>query len=285
MKKGIVIFAHNNRQNDYAKLAIIAAKLANKNLSVPVSLITDPSTIDWMKESEIFKTAADIFDRIIITKRPEEINMRNFYDGQTKTPALFNNSNRSNVWDLTPYDRTLLIDSDYLIMSNTLNNYWNVDCDLMISGKYNDIFGDDRTGYHDKYISDTGIKLLWATTVMFTKNENTKTFFDLVEHIRENYKSFANLFRFDDRIYRNDISFSIAKHIMYGFETDNEYTLPDILSITDKDYLSHIDNNNLIVLASPRSDGNYCAAKISNDLHVMNKQSILRNSNALMELA
>jgi len=120
---------------------------------------------------------------------------------------------------------------------------------------------------------------------MFTKNENTKTFFDLVEHIRENYKSFANLFRFDDRIYRNDISFSIAKHIMYGFETDNEYTLPDILSITDKDYLSHIDNNNLIVLASPRSDGNYCAAKISNDLHVMNKQSILRNSNALMELA
>ena len=257
MNKGVVIFAHNNRQNDYAKMSMIAAKFAKKYLQVPVSLITDPSTVSWMKESNIFVPASEIFDKIIITNRPEEINMRQFHDGQSKVAAPFNNSNRNNVWDLTPYDRTLLIDSDFIIMSDTLNNFWNVDSDLMISGEYNDILGKDRIGYHDRYISDTGIKLLWATTVMFTKNQETKIFFDLVEHIRANYKSFANLFRFDDRIYRNDISFSIARHILYGFETDDDYSLPSILSITDRDYLSHVRDSNLIVLASPKRDGNY----------------------------
>ena len=285
MNKGVVIFAHNNRQTDYAKMSMVAAKFASKNLKVPVSLITDPSTIDWMKESNVIDEATTIFDKIIITNRPEEINMRNFYDGQDKVAAPFNNGNRSNVWNLTPYEKTLMIDSDFFVMTDTLNNFWDVDCDFMISQKYNDIFGEARTGYHDKYVSDTGIRLLWATTVMFTKNEYTKMFFDLVEYIKDNYKAFANLYRFDNRVYRNDISFSIAHHMLNGFETVNDYALPPVLSITDKDYLSHTSNDSLIVLVSEMQNGNYCAAKIDTDIHVMNKQSILRNIDNLMEMA
>jgi len=286
MKKGIVIFAHNNRQIDYAKMSIISAGLAKKKLGVPVTLITDPSTVEWMQESKIFEKATEVFESIVITQRPEDENTRVVFDGTTKSSSPFKNANRNSVWDLTPYDRTLLIDTDYFVMTDTLNNYWNVESDILIADSYNDIFGKERTGYLDNHISETGIKMLWATTVMFTKNERTKLFFDLVEHIRQNYKQFANLFSFNDRIFRNDIAFSIARHIMYGFETDNDYSLPPVLSITDKDHLHDVDKDgNLIVLASPKLDSNYCVAKIKeNNIHIMNKQSIMRNSEKLMEL-
>jgi hypothetical protein len=287
MKKGIVMFAHNNRQVDYAKMSIISAKLAKKNLQVPVSLITDTSTVDWMHESNIFKMASEVFENIIITDRPEDENSRITYDGKNKTKTPFKNANRNTVWDLTPYERTLLIDTDYFVLSNSLNEYWDVDSDMLIAESYNDIVGKERTGYLDKHVSETGIKMLWATTVMFTKNENTKLFFNLVEHVRKNYKQFADLFRFNDIIYRNDISFSVARHIMYGYETDNDYSLPSVLSVTDKDYLHDVDKDkNLIVMVSPKSDGNYCVTKVNKtDLHIMNKQSIIRNSDKLMELA
>ena len=51
MTQGIILYAHNNRTVDYALMAVIAGGLAKKNLQVPVSLITDESTIAWMKES------------------------------------------------------------------------------------------------------------------------------------------------------------------------------------------------------------------------------------------
>ena len=287
MKKGIVMFAHNNRQIDYAKMSIVSAKLAKKHLGVPVSLITDQSTVGWMKESNIFETASSVFENIITTERPQEENTKVSFDGTEKTAVPFKNSNRNSVWHLTPYERTLLIDSDYFITSKTLNEYWDVDSDILIAESYNDIFGDKRTGYLDRHISETGVKMLWATTVMFTKNEDTRIFFDLVEHIRQNYKQFSDLFRFATRVYRNDISFSIARHIMYGFETDNDYALPPVLSVTDKDHLYDVDENgNFTVMVTPKLDGIYCATKVKgNDLHIMNKQSILRNIEKLMELS
>jgi hypothetical protein len=284
MNKGIVLFAHNNRQIDYAKMSILTAKLANKNLQVPVSLITDPSTSSWMKESKIFSTAANLFDKIIIIPRPEDNNMRNFGDGKSFASAPFTNGNRFNVWDHTPYERTLLVDTDFLILTDNLNKYWNVDSDLLMSPKYNDIIGKDRIGYLDTHISETGIEMYWATTVMFTKNEHTKIFFNLVDFIKQKYKMFADVYRFNPIVYRNDIAFSIAKHIMNGFQKIEEYNLPDVFSVTDKDMLYDVDNGSLKFLLSFK-DTNIAASVSSKDVHVMNKFSIVRNYDKLMELA
>jgi len=284
MNKGIILFAHNNRQIDYALMSLLTAKLAKKHLDVPVSLITDPSTVDWMKESDILKKATEIFEQIIITQRPEDGNMRNFSDGKNIKPAPFSNGNRFSAYDLTPYDRTLLIDTDYLVLSNNLNEYWDVDSDLLMSPKYNDIIGKERIGYLDSHISDTGVEMYWATTVMFTKNEYSKMFFDLVEYIKTEYKMFADVFRFDPRVYRNDISFSIAKHILNGYQKVNEYNLPDVFSTTDKDILHNVSDNKLQFLVSDKD--NFIAASVNNkDVHVMNKFSIVRNYEKLMELA
>lgn len=284
MKKGILIYAHNNRSVDYALMALISGGLAKKHLKVPVSLIADPSTVDWMRESNILEKATEVFEHIIIVERPITNNTRRLSDGENSNIVPFVNSNRASAWDLTPYDRTLLIDSDYFIFSDTLNEYWDLDEDVLIGESINDIYDNKRLGYHDVYVSDVGVKLYWATTVMFTKNAAAKTFFDTVNFVKDNYQTYADVFRFDSRQFRNDIAFSVAKHILNGFEQSVENNLPPVLTLLDKDILHSVEGNKLILLVSSINN-EYCPAAISNmDIHIMNKQSIIRNSKDLLEL-
>jgi hypothetical protein len=180
----------------------------------------------------------------------------------------------------------LLLDSDYFIFSKTLGEFWNVDEDILIADAINDIYGSSRVGYHDRYVSDTGVHLYWATTVMFTKNERSKAFFDMVSFVKDNYQYYGDLFRFNTTQYRNDIAFSVAKHILDGFETQLSPCLPSLLTAIDKDVLHSVDNTGkLTFLVTPELNSNYCAAAIRDqDIHIMNKQSVVRHAEALLEL-
>jgi hypothetical protein len=285
MNKGVVVIAHNNRKVDYAKMAIVAAKFAKKNLSVPVTLLTDASTIEWMQESGTYTLAQEIFENIVPVPRPSADNQRVLYDGTAHDKIPFLNSNRCSVWEHTPYDRTLLIDSDFIINSPSLNNYWHLDEDLLIADGFNDIQG-DRMGVLDKWTSETGVHLYWATTVMFTKNQNTRTFFQLVDFVRENYRYYADLFRFRSDQYRNDISFSVAKHILDGFEKRN-IALPSILTVQDKDILEKINDDGRMIFSvkSWNDPETFTMASIKDqDVHIMNKQSVIRNFERLIDL-
>lgn len=285
MNKGILIYAHNNRTIDYAALAIISAGLAKKSLEVPASLITDASTVSWMQESDAYSLCQQVFEQVILVDRPAPGNQRRLHDGATVGTVPFANSNRHTAWQLTPYDRTLLIDSDYLVFSNHLGEYWNVDSDVMLGAAINDICAVDRLGFLDRHVSAVGVKMYWATTVMFTKNHMAQRFFACVEHVYANYKYFADIFRFDPTQFRNDIAFSVAKHVLDGFEESVAGSLPPVLSVLDKDILYSVEKNKLTFLVDISLNQNYCLAAVSGaDVHVMNKQSIIRNQTQLLEL-
>ena len=286
MTRGALIFAHNNRDIDYALMSLISGGLAKKHLAIPVSLVTDESTTAWMKTSGIYQRAEKLFDKIILVEKPKTDNQRRLHDGVNNTTVPFVNLNRANAWDLTPYDRTLLLDSDYLIFSDQLNEYWDMNEDILISQSINDIYDQKRLGFHDRYVSDTGVHLYWATIVMFTKNQKGRAYFDMVNYIKDNYQYYGDLFRFDTRQYRNDISFSVAKHILDGFETNKTPNLPPVRSALDKDILHSVDaEGKLTFLVSPMMNGTYCAVAMKDtDIHVMNKQSLIRNAQQLLEL-
>ncbi len=285
MKKGILIFAHNSREIDYSILALISGGLAKKHLNVPVSVVTDQSTLDWIKTSGNEEKFKETFENVILVDRPDMGNVRRLNDGGESKMVPFINSSRSIAYDISPYDRTLLIDSDFLIFSDQLSSYWDLDYDVMISRSINDIQG-DRVGHLDITVSETGTHLYWATCVMFSKTEYAKTFFDLVQHVQTNYKHYGEVFKFSTEQYRNDISFSIAKHIMDGFELDLNSSLPPLLTTIDRDVLIDVDKNKLTFLIHKQQEWNafYPAVVVERDVHVMNKQSIVRNKDKLMGL-
>jgi hypothetical protein len=285
MTRGVLIFAHNSPDVDYGLMSIIAGGLAKKNLGVSVSLVTDIGTLNWMEESGTLIKAKEVFENIIEVKRPYTKNTRTLHDGFESKVIPFVNSNRYSVWELSPYDQTLLIDSDYLIFSDRLNEYWEVDAPVMMAHSMTDLTG-DRGGILDNRVSETGVHMFWATTVMFDKSPESQFFFKLVDFVKDNYIYYADLFRFNPKQFRNDIAFSVAKHIMNGFETEFAYTLPPILTVFDKDILHTVNKDKLTFLVSQPQDvaAFWAATTNGTDVHVMNKQSIIRNKDSFLEL-
>lgn len=281
---GILIYAHNNEKIDYIKLAILSAKFSKKYLDLPITLVSDDNSLEYAKKNNLDKKFFSLFDNILTIEKPKLINKRNYKNLDKDNYLDFLNSSRFLSWDLTPYDRTLIIDSDFLIMSHNLKNYFDFKSDFMIGKEIDDIVGNTRLGFNDKYVSFIGIKMYWATTIMFTKNEKTKQLFDLVKHIQQNYNTYSQIYRFDTRTFRNDIAFSIALHILDGYITVNDHNLPPVLSFSSKDLLVDAKNNNLFFVCDAYSS-NQTAVSISDvDVHIMNKINLLENFEKLMDL-
>jgi hypothetical protein len=73
---------------------------------------------------------------------------------------------------------------------------------------------------------------------------------------------------------------------MHGFETEFAYTLPPILTVFDKDILHSVEKDRLTFLVSQPNDvaSFWAASTRGADVHIMNKQSIIRNADCLLEL-
>ena len=73
--------------------------------------------------------------------------------------------------------------------------------------------------------------------------------------------------------------------MLNGFDTGAE-NLPPILTLLDKDLIHSIEKNQLrVYLNDSMSEDHVVIASIKNlDIHVMNKQSIIRNAKEFLEI-
>ena len=275
MKLGAVIFAQNNAQVDYIKLAIFSAKQVIKYLNIPVTLITDNP--DWLNNT--YPDDVEIFDKVIVTNSYQS-QTKKFYDGSLSFKKFeWKNFTRSQVYELTPYDKTLVLDSDYIINSSILKSAFDRDADFQI---YQHSF--DIAGWRDKKpftrLNSYSIPFYWATVFVFEKNTISQAFFDLISYIKENWQYFRMLYNIDSMAFRNDFAFSIAIHIMNGKSNGGFATeLPGTMSyVLDKDILLDINNDKMKFLVEKQSHfGEYTLAKTTGlDVHVMNKFSLSR---------
>lgn len=271
MSKGILIFAQNNADIDYIKLAVFSAKRAKEYLGLPVSLITDSR--GWLEESY----PNHPFDQIIDVDYTVSAQRKNFFDGALTSKTLeWRNFARNRAYDLTPYNTTLVIDSDYVINSDVLKSAFDRDINLQIYSCSMDL-AELRSTEEFKRINMFSIPFYWATTFIFEKNKTTEAFFDLVAYIKTNWNYYRMLYNIDTMLYRNDYAFSIAIHILGGNNFVTE--LPGTMTYTtDKDILVNIKDNQMQFLLEKKDYlGEYVAAKTQGlDVHVMNKFSLSR---------
>lgn len=273
MSTGALIFAHNNSAVDYVKLATFSAQRIRQYLDIPVSIVTDD--VDWLLENH----PDHPFDQII--ESPGEFaTTKFFYDGSLASKELeWKNLSRCQAYELTPYDKTLVIDSDYIINSSILKLALDRNDVFQIYQKSYDVAGwRDQTCF--ERLNPYSIPFYWATVFIFEKNEITRALFDLVAYIKQNYRYFRILYNIDAILYRNDFAFSIAIHIMNG-KTNGKFVteLPGtMMYIRDRDVLIGMDNNKMQLLVEKENHlGEYIAAKTEGvDLHVMNKISLSR---------
>jgi len=274
MTIGCVIFAQNTVGVDYVKLALFAARRVKEHLGIPVSLATDSES--WLK---FYPEHTEVFDKIIPIVGSNNQQKR-FYDGTLayKT-AEWKNLTRNQVYDITPYDRTLVIDSDYIINSNTLVKALNNDYSFQIFRKSFDLALDRDASSFDR-INQHSIPFYWGTVFIFEKTASTRALFDLIEYIKINWEYFRIIYKIDAPNFRNDFAFSIAIHIMNGNTAgDFAQELPGLMTYTlDRDIMVDMKNNKMTFLVEKAHyPGEYTLVSTNaTDVHVMNKQSLTR---------
>jgi hypothetical protein len=274
MTNGAVIFAQNSANLDYVKMAVFSAKKLKDHLDIPVSLITDSA--GWLEQGY----PDHVFDKVITLEHSTNNQYKKINDGTLASKKIeWKNVTRDRIYQLTPYDKTLVIDSDYIINSSVLKSAFDNDHDFQIYKRSMDLAMWRPTDEFNR-ISQWSVPFYWATTFIFTKNNIMESFFDLVAYIKSNWTYFRTLYCITSGTYRNDYAFSIAIHIMNG-KTNGEFAteLPGTMTYcTDKDLLISMENNTLKFLIEKQNYiGEYTLAKTQGiDVHVMNKLSLCR---------
>ena len=288
------MFAHNNEEIDYFRMAAINALLIQKNMGLhknAITVITDSNTLEHAEKTLTKKFIKKAIGNIIINEKDiafKQSNLRAYKDTSHRSTTLpFYNKNRADAYDLSPYAETILIDADYLILSDALNSCWNHNNDIMMNHDYHDIMISREFSSLDR-LNPLGISMYWATVVYFKKTPYAQTLFDIVKHVRQHRTYYSNLYQWTGNIYRNDYSFSIAAHMVGGF-TDTE--IPQLPTKTyktfDTDDIHSVSDTGDIVfyLEKLRSPGDFILTRWKGvDVHIMNKWAINRAGEKFLEI-
>jgi len=270
MTKGALIFSFDNSEIDYISLAAYSAKRISNFLNVPVSLITND-----IDKANDYRT---VFDQII-SFEDNSRQIKRFYTGSNEyKSAVWFNESRSNAFVLSPYDQTLVLDSDYIVNCDFLKYCWAQNEDFLLYDNSMDL-ASWRSNEEFKNVSDCGIKFYWATVFFFRKTKRVELFFALVDHIKQNWQYYLKLYHLPGSKFRNDYAFSIAINILDGFSKESNFQTfaNKMIYVTDRDILlEHTQNRMKFLLQKKGKIDEYTLVTTDNlDVHVMSKFSLL----------
>ena len=286
--EGVCFFVYNNEHLDYVDLAILASRYVKEYLDLPVCIITDAGTYKWMMQSQKEEVINECFDYIKLTTDEFKPNERRHHDSPwTQFKAQFSNSNKHKIWEYSPFEKTLLLDTDYIVKNEFLLRSMSYDGVAMFDNAIS--ARNDRPHINEVLLYPGGIKMWWSTVVYFDRSEFSKMFFDTWAHVADNYEFYQFLYNFPSKLFRTDYCVSIAVHILNGMEEGDvihNFDNQPMYYLSQKDDI--VDVNNLqdwICLSNDtREEWKNILVKHKNlDLHVMNKRALSRVKPKLME--
>jgi len=289
-ESGVCMFAYNNEQLDYIQYAHVAAAYVKLNMkNNKTCLITDDGTYGWLKDSIDSKWHSTCFDHVIISDQPKNYNPRRHFDSPwTEFKAPFYNNNKDEIVSLTPFEKTLLIDTDYIIQNNFYDYIF--DTAIPLSMHKNARYLEHQLPYSNEItLSDGGVHHWWSTVVYFDQSNESKLFFDIWSHVKDNWDYYHLLYQFPPSLFRTDFCVSIAAHIMNGYNENNffhDFLGIPLVNMDQKDDVVEVqDLNNWILLSHNRHEQwkNILTKNISTNLHVMNKRALSRHTPTIIE--
>lgn len=259
MSRGALLFAFNSPKYDYYKMAVATAKRINHFLKLPVTVVTDEKSVPDLPDYQ--------FDNVIIVE-PDKNNIRDH--------SVWINKGRYQAYNLSPYNETLLLDTDYMVNSDKLLKLFELNTDFCCHDTTSFLM---HPGVAQEVLSAYSFKTLWATVVMFKKTQRAKQIFECLEMVQKNYDHYANIHNFIAGVFRNDYALTLATRIANGHTSPQEDVIPWNLVHVGKNtsvYKNNDDefNTEYTVMYDNWQRGKirkeYCTIK-DTDFHVMNK--------------
>jgi len=167
INKGFVIFAYGEK---YVRQARLLALSLRKNSIYPVSLVTDDANIN-----------ENIFDSVI------EFPILNGNRYQTNA--------RCQVFELSPYNETIVLDSDCLVLDD-IDYFWNtIDNDIFYTTSAYTYRGNKiNSDFYRKALTNNHLPNCYNAFFYFKKTNKTERFYNLLKDINKDWNTFYSLF-------------------------------------------------------------------------------------------
>lgn len=208
MSNGFFIVAQNSNTCDYIRQAYYLAKTIKETQVIhnSVSIMTDDVIPDEYKS---------VFDYIIPIPFQDHAK-----DSTWKV------ENRWKAYHASPYDRTILLDADMLILSDLTNVWENLyNKPIYFTSQVKNFKGSVITDtVYRKAFVENGLPNLYSGFCYFEKSDQALEFWKLVEYITYNWQRFYYEFtpKSTQKFYSLDVTVSIAEKIL-GFNCyDND---------------------------------------------------------------
>lgn len=206
--RGVLLFAFNSTTVDYVKIADQTSRLIQKHLKLPITLCTyDDAELEFA------------YDQVLRISRPDEAG--NFRTDSNNKAVEWRNFGRYFAYANSPYYETILLDTDYLVLDNSLNLLFDTEFDYRLMHH-----NSTPAGASYEQMGETSLPFVWATVVLFRKTEKSRLFFNLIGRIQRNYSYYRALYNIREGNYRNDYAFAIANNIINGYNLNESQGIP-----------------------------------------------------------
>jgi hypothetical protein len=105
------------------------------------------------------------------------------HDVDLGRPVEWKNFGRNLAYELSPYDETLVIDADYVVLDRSLLKIFDVSWDYLLQRHARSI----NNEFVPNVMGSRSLPYVWATVFAFRKTPRAQIFFDLVRRIQANY--------------------------------------------------------------------------------------------------
>lgn len=172
MSKGIVLLAQNSKENYVRQACLCAWSIKRTNPNLSITLITNDFVP--IKYKNLFEYILEIPGDDLSTNEEWKV------------------SNRCKIYDLSPYENTIVLDTDMLVLSD-ISNWW------PMLEKYNLYFtsqpityrGEKLTSnFYRKTFVENKLPNIYVGMHYFKKSIQAKEFYDLLKVVVMNWKDF-----------------------------------------------------------------------------------------------
>ena len=243
MTAGVLIFAFNNEHIDYVSMAKWSAKNIERHLQLPTRIITKDDVDPVGNQSRKFNDLSE--------------------------SVTWYNGNRVDADSLTPWDRTIVLDADYIVASDQLKALLDLDQDFVSHKTAYDITG--LTTFDDlNNFGQCKMPMRWATVMMFQRSNQARLIFDSMQMVRDNWNHYRSLYKILRFTYRNDFALSIAMGIVNGHTTSHTDIPWQLASVTHDHKLTQLGPDEYRI-DYVTANGKPYWITINHDFHAMGK--------------
>jgi len=173
MSQGFLIFAQNNSTDDYAKQAYLCALSGTYSGNKNFTLVTD---------KQVPQEYYLVFDRVIVLEEDKA------KDSEWKI------ENRYKAFDLSPYDETIVLDSDVIVLEKI---DWNLFKEYEIYFTQNPVTYKGKavtTEYYRKAFVQNMLPNIYVGMYYFKKCKKAAQFFALLEVVLGDWQDFYDIY-------------------------------------------------------------------------------------------